>query len=479
MPIRLSRYFGVDSKQLKKRGVLNAHIGIDNRLFVDPNLFKKIKLPEFQHARQDLEAYFSAVIKLLKASQKHNDVAWEAARKRLTVKEEHGAGLGYAGAGSFGKGVGPELAEIIAKRAKEILHLGIDDPEMFELIGLFQERFGPDLLSDMAVAILQTRFLSYTQRVTKELNLQPQKKVERNGDTWILPVHPDGHRPLVFVPAALLSRLPVALDRSEITEVAAFNEGVRRKWNAIVAAAGDDKRKVTKEKIRELLFEKPKNLSDLIAVYRKAAAQGYDFDTDPDGLLSWEFYGRAAAESNPLRISVTRPQNIAELRAIVNVMLEQFKKNIEDNKLYQVLYKENGRPREEVFAQRLFFATADTYCEANDVDLSREPNAGNGPVDFKLSSGYKGRILVEVKKSTNSDLLHGFETQLPAYEKSEATHESIYLIVRVSEADSGIKNVLALREKSLEEQKKVPEVFVVDARKKTSASRRGKRRRDR
>lgn len=136
------------------------------------------------------------------------------------------------------------------------------------------------------------------------------------------------------------------------------------------------------------------------------------------------------------------------------------------------MYKDNGRLREEVFAQRLFFAIADTYCKANDVDLSREPNAGNGPVDFKLSSGYEGRVLVEVKKSTNSDLLHGFETQLPAYEKSEATHESIYLIVRVSEGDSGVKSVLALREKLLQEHKRVPDVFVVDARKRRSASKR-------
>ena len=412
------------------------------------------------------------MIKLLKASQKHNDVAWEAARKRLTFKEEHGAGLGYGGVDSFGRGVGPEMAEVIAKRAKEILNLGIDDPEMFELIGLFQEKFGPDLLSDMAVAILQSRFLSYTQRVTKELTLQPQKAIERNGHTWNLPVHPNGDRALVFVPSALLSRLPVALDRSGIAEVAAFNEQVRRRWNAIVAAAGHSKDKVKKEDIRGLLFDEPKTLSDLITLYRTAAAQGYDFDKDPDGLLSWESYGRLAAESSPVQISVTRPQNIAELRAVVTLILQQFKKLVEENKLYQVLYKDNGRPRGEVFSQRLFFAIADTYCKANDVDLSREPNAGNGPVDFKLSSGYKGRLLVEVKKSTNSELVHGFEKQLPVYEKSEATDESIYLIVRVSEGDSGIKSVWALREKLLQEQKRVPEVFVVDARKRRSASKR-------
>jgi len=87
--------------------------------------------------------------------------------------------------------------------------------------------------------------------------------------------------------------------------------------------------------------------------------------------------------------------------------------------------------------------------------------------------------LVEVKKSSNSDLLHGFETQLPAYEKGEKTEESIYLILRVGESDSSIKDVLALRDKGVREKRRVPEVFVVDARRKPSASKRGKRRRAR
>jgi hypothetical protein len=80
--------------------------------------------------------------------------------------------------------------------------------------------------------------------------------------------------------------------------------------------------------------------------------------------------------------------------------------------------------------------------------------------------------LVEVKRSDNPNLLHGFETQLPAYEKSEATQESIYLIMRVTEGDAGIKNVLALREKQTEQAKRAPEVVVIDARKTPSASKR-------
>jgi hypothetical protein len=274
------------------------------------------------------------------------------------------------------------------------------------------------------------------------------------------------------VPAEILTPRPVALDRSEISEVATFNDEVRQQWNAIIAEAAKEKRSVGKSEIRAMLFARPKNLADLIDVYRKAAGNRYDFDKDPDGLLSWEFIGRVAAEGAPLSIDIKQPKSMNDLRTIVKLIVGQFKKNIEENKLYQVLYNEDGSPRREVFAQRLFFATADTYCEANNVDLSREPDAGNGPVDFKLSTGYKGRILVEVKKSNNSDILHGFETQLPAYERSEATQESIYLVLRVTEGESAIKSVLALRETKMREGKKVPEIIVIDARKTPSASKR-------
>jgi hypothetical protein len=47
---------------------------------------------------------------------------------------------------------------------------------------------------------------------------------------------------------------------------------------------------------------------------------------------------------------------------------------------------------------------------------------------------------------------------------------SLYLIMRVSEGDIGIKDVIALRERELAKGVRVPEVVVIDARKRPSAS---------
>ncbi len=468
----LSAYFKVDARALRDLGVLNAHLGIDNRLFVDPTLLKTTECPELRDARTELKKYFMPIITLLKASKHEGDVAWVEAVNRLMIREEHGAALGYSNAGETGRGVGRELAGMLTRRGLEIVRLDIDATEMFELIGLFQENFGPDLLSDMAVGILKERFLAYTQRVTHELKLQPSKVFQVNGKDWFLPVHPNGVNALLFIPSDILSPLPVALDLSEIYDVAKFNAEVRRKWNEIVAAASKEGKKPTKAEIRKMLLANPQNLLDLIDVYRKADGNRYDLDVDPSGFFNWEQIGRAAAAKFPLEIKTAQPRNINELREVVDLILKQFTKNVEQNKLWEMLYAEDGRPRHESFAQRLFYAIADSYCQANNVDISREPNAGNGPVDFKLSVGYDGRLLVEIKKSTNSSLLHGFGRQLDAYQKSEATQESVYLILRVSEKENAINDVLALAAKKKAEGLKVPDVVVIDARKVMPASKR-------
>jgi hypothetical protein len=338
MPIRLSRYFDVEPSHLKKLGVFDAHLGIDNKLFVDPKLLKtRLRIPEFSGARKDITQYFSQVLKLLKASRKEGDVAWVAAEKRMRFKEENGAALGYGKAGSYGRAVGPELAHTLVKRAAEILSLGVEDPEMFELIGLFQEEVGSDLLSDMAVAILKPRFLSYTQRVTKELKLRPSQSFLIENREWTLPLSPEGKRALILVPRALLSKLPIALDRSEIYEVAQFNAAVRRQWDALVAAAHEEKAEPSKTQIREMLFSDAKNLTDLIRVYREALIQGYDFDKDADGLLSWDTIGRSSAKASPLQIALKHPTTLAELRAVLDLILKRFKKNVEENRLYEFL----------------------------------------------------------------------------------------------------------------------------------------------
>jgi hypothetical protein len=141
---KLSRYLQVSPTSLSKAGVFDAFIGIDNQLFVDPTLLRNTKTPEFKSARDKLEKYFADVITLLEASSHQGDAAWREAANRLIFSEEHATALGYASAGGHGTAIGRELGARLVERGSEIVKLGVKDPVIFELIGLFEDDFGAD-----------------------------------------------------------------------------------------------------------------------------------------------------------------------------------------------------------------------------------------------------------------------------------------------------------------------------------------------
>lgn len=109
---------------------------------------------------------------------------------------------------------------------------------------------------------------------------------------------------------------------------------------------------------------------------------------------------------------------------------------------------------------RSCFGIADAYCEANNLDLSRESNAGRGPVDFKVSKGY-----------SNRQLLHGLTKQIEAYQNAEKSRVAVYLVLDVA----GPRGRLTSLKNHIRTQRaagaRLPEVLFVDARSKPSASR--------
>ena len=96
-------------------------------------------------------------------------------------------------------------------------------------------------------------------------------------------------------------------------------------------------------------------------------------------------------------------------------------------------------------------------------------------MDFKVSRGYRGRVLVEVKLDTNPDLLHGFETQLEEYQLAEKTDTSIYLVIDVGGPESRIPDLQERVRVASREGRRVPQVVYVDAMPKQPASKYRKR----
>lgn len=113
----------------------------------------------------------------------------------------------------------------------------------------------------------------------------------------------------------------------------------------------------------------------------------------------------------------------------------------------------------------MFKGILDEHCRANNIDFTREVNQGMGPVDFRFSSGYSNRVLLEAKLAKNSKFWNGLKKQLPQYMKIDSCKMGIFLVVAFTDKD--IKRVSAIQDVAKETEKihgvKI-KTIVVDAR---------------
>ena len=119
---------------------------------------------------------------------------------------------------------------------------------------------------------------------------------------------------------------------------------------------------------------------------------------------------------------------------------------------------------------RVFFLFgAAAYLKANRLDMSCEPNAGLGPVDFKFSNG-EDKTIIELKLSSNSQYLHGYEVQIEEYGKAEQTDKLIYVLIDLGNP-MRIKRIKELHDKIYNNGGNPPTLIIIDSTKKEPVSR--------
>lgn len=151
--------------------------------------------------------------------------------------------------------------------------------------------------------------------------------------------------------------------------------------------------------------------------------------------------------------------------------IEMFKHHVEKGNLWEELWI-NGKPKKERAGQLIYFAMADCYCRANNIDISPEAHMGGGPIDFKFSVGYNARVLVEMKRSGGT-VVHGYEKQLEIYKEAARTNFGIFVVIDYGDGLKpkldAIRKIQKTRQEANEE---ASEIIVIDARQKASASKR-------
>ena len=238
--------------------------------------------------------------------------------------------------------------------------------------------------------------------------------------------------PIILIPNDILRELPVAQDWDEVADVAARNQQLRNRVNAYIGHIWAKKTKREKAKLKAQVLNSEAAFNTLLDIVHSAPPIPYDSINDPNGLISWARLAQKYTSDFPLNITLKKVTlSLESVFEIVRTIIAQFRQLVENNGLNKELFKKDKKPRHESSAQRIFFAVAYSYCKANDIDISPEIDTGTGKIDFKFSTGFESRVLVEVKLSSNGQLVSGYSTQLELYKKSEETMKAFYLVIDV------------------------------------------------
>lgn len=472
-PIRFSEHFGVDQVVLADMNVFDPLLNVDTPLFIQPLLLDDSGHDEFSNgAQESIRTHFGDLIRLLKARKKPGDIADREIRRRMTYREIAGTCLGYGGSSIHGSAMGDGLRQKIMSTASQIVELGVDDPELFLLLPLLEEGVGADRISDMITNIVLKDLCGFTARVSEEIGVACEE-FEINGTGWLLPRNPCEQKPqpVFLVASDVLRDLPVASDWSEIADMAAKNGEIREKINAHIGDIWNRHVRADREQLRRNTMRSREAIEALIELVRTAKAIPYDLNKDSEGLVRWTRVLGDVAENEPLPLKLPPKPTRDQVFDVVMEIVRQFKHLVEECGLWKSLWDSERRLPEKA-AQRLFFAVAHSYCKANNLDLTPEAETGSGPVDFKVSSGFDGRVLVEAKLSSNTKLVRGYTKQLEAYKAGEETGAAVYLVIDVGSMSKKDQALTRERNRLGVAGDEYSELVFVDGLPKKSASKR-------
>ncbi|MEX0748772.1 MAG: hypothetical protein WD467_03340 [Candidatus Saccharimonadales bacterium] len=475
--ITLNEHIGVPVEKLEELGILNAIIGIDTKLFIDPKLINVTDIPELDNVVEDIRAYVRKLISVNNQAAKSERIR-QIAIKMIAIEEPKGLSIGYGNSRDSGTSISESVARKSLQSLSEMISIGVEDLEVMEMLGLFISRFGADSISDLISHIIYPRLCAYTQRVSKELGIKV-KVFEINEAKYNLPAHPKKDTPLIFVPLVILSELPLATSWEEIAVAAQLNEKCRQAFNDLVGADIANYAKKIK-KNPALVTGSIEAMKTLIAIYDEAVVRPYDRQKDPAGYVRLSKF--AAQLNDKLQSPNTVIKNTNEMVEFIDgQVIDQFRRNIEKLGANTLLYHRKGespdylKPVREDAAQIIFHTAADHICQNNDILVSREPAVGNGAVDFTIGQGSSNKAVVEIKKSNNKNLIDGYNLQLQEYVEREKAAIAFYVVVLVTQAsvdnkDSQLNELKKMYASKLRKKEQCPRLVIINGLEQLSPS---------
>lgn len=458
--IFFSEEFGIENR-MEELGIFDPIINGDSNYFINIKRLRETNIPEFEGTYDKINKFFHNIGQFLLAA--NGDITHKAYKTAIALfdfSEVDGINLGTSKGGP-GKGFGKKLRKQIIKDASDIILTCSNQPEIFHLLSLFEDNVGPDRVSDMIATLVNDEIVAYTLRVYNELDIFKEKypSYEFKNNIIINPYKKD--KELLLVPINILHEIPIAKDWDDIDRVCSENRAIKEEINEMVRL---EWYKMTtgqrKSEIKRQIFLNNKALDKIIEAYNNITLDEYDVMADSAYFV--EKIAHKYRDYYTVEISEEKDSYEATIE-----ICNHFKRLIEECKGYELLY--NGKiARDEKTVQKALHLTAYYYCLCNNLDLSPEPNAGRGPVDFKISRG-NDKTVIEIKLTSNRNTVHGFETQIEEYAKAENTAKKVFLMIDNGHKDRAEK-VLKLYEQKTDNGENPAKVILINAAPKESAS---------
>ncbi|MFL6763939.1 MAG: hypothetical protein ACJ8FO_01945 [Sphingomicrobium sp.] len=465
--LRFSDQFGLDS--VEDEEWFDPFLAIDTQLFVDPFLIFANERGLFEGAHSEIVVFFTHIFeKIAQSGGVKASAHWKKAVDCLAFPEVEELCLGFTAEGTGGAGSGRDIAIQIAGAIWIAIQQGLKSLAHFEEVQIFQKGIGPDRISDATARILLHRFATYTAGIAERYRVPTTKvhygrsryDVERAlwlGDEFQLPLNPNNRKPILLVPKRFLRPLP-SLNADDYWRFCQDHEAT-----AVAAMFGTEIiGRMPKEEIVRLALANPGTRQRYIAQLEQDGSEPYDFEFDPRGFIKWYEQTRLWAKQNAPKIGFN---DVASFHGFVEKSLRTFQNYVENQGGWGLLWNENETPKREDASQRLLLGIVSQICAANDVDISREVNIGRGPVDFKISSGFQKRALIELKLAKNTKFWDGLTAQLPTYLKAEEVAVGWFVVIVYTDHD--LPRVEKIRDRLKALNEKLPytvKAMVIDAR---------------
>ncbi len=462
----VSEYLGLNSRQFDvfvDLGVFDASLDKDSHFFINVIRLKKTEIPEFAAAYKHLNKHFSDLATLLNVADvpSEKDKMYRAAKKASQFHEVNGINLGFAKS-QHGAGWGEALIEQFLQDAYEIVKKGSMQPELFHLVGIFEDNVGGDRVSDMIATIIEPEIKKYTLRIMGELGLSRENCSHLVFREDGLIQNPFKKAPILLLPMEILHKLPIAKNWDDVDTAAFENNIIRQEINIEIGtewekwAAADKKRYFLQN-----IFMNPEACERVIAGYKKEDLTALDFSEDADYIA--ELLLKKTKLAVDFSAKESSPSSFDAAMHVIGILKDW----VENNRGWAEIQNVSTQTREKA-VQKYMHLGAKDYVKTNNIDISFEPNEGRGPVDIKLSRG-NDKTLVEIKLSSNSQYLHGYETQLKEYGAAEQTENLIYVLLDVGNPER-VKKITEIHNNNLEKGIECPELVIIDAKARNAAS---------